>query len=143
MTVKDICRPKEELVSAREDTSVRELCQLMGERKVGCVVIEADDSPEGIVTDRDVAMAFGDEQSIEEWTASDIMNRNPFTANADDGVFELSAKMSEHGVRRIPVVEGDELCGIITLDDLVVLLEDELHNLSDVIRTESPPHPIP
>ncbi len=143
MTVKDICRPKEELVSASEDTSVRDLCQLMGERKVGCVVIEAEDRPAGIVTDRDVAMAFGADKPLDKWTAGDIMNREPYTAEAGDGVFDLSAKMAEHGVRRIPVVEDGDLCGIVTLDDLVVLLEDELHNLSDVIRAESPPYQAP
>lgn len=143
MTVKDICRPKEELVSASEDSSIRDLCQLMDERKVGCVVIETDDSPEGIVTDRDIAMAFGADEPLEEWTAGDVMNRDPFIAQAGDGVFNLSAKMAEHGVRRFPVVEDGELCGIVTLDDLVVLLEDELHNISDVIRSESPPYQTP
>lgn len=143
MTVKDICRPKEELVSASEDTAIRDLCQLMDERKVGCVVIETDDSPEGIVTDRDIAMTFGADEPLEEWTAGDVMNRDPFIAQAGDGVFNLSAKMAEHGVRRFPVVEDGELCGIVTLDDLVVLLEDELHNISDVIRAESPPYQTP
>lgn len=138
MPVKDICRPKEELVSASEDTSVRDLCQLMGERKVGCIVIEADDEPEGIVTDRDIAMAFGEADPLAEWTAGDIMNRDPYTAESDDAVFELCAKMAEHGVRRFPVVEDDELTGIVTLDDLVIHFEDELHNLSEVIRAESP-----
>lgn len=140
MTVKDICRPKEELVSAGEDTSVRDLCQLMNDRKVGCIVIETDDRPAGIVTDRDVAMAFGTDKPLGEWTAGDIMNRDPFTAEAGDGIFELSAKMAEHGVRRIPVVENGGLCGIVTIDDLVVLVEEELHNISDVIQAESPPY---
>lgn len=143
MTVKDICRPREELVSASPDTSVRNLCRLMNERKVGCVVIEADDKPAGIVTDRDVAMAFGAGDPIDEWAASDIMNRGPFTAEAGDGVFELCAKMAEHGVRRAPVVEDGTLAGIVTLDDLVVLLEDEMHNISEVIKKESPPYQTP
>lgn len=74
MTAKDICRPREELVSSSEDTSVRDLCRLMDEQKVGCVVIEADNKPTRIVTDRDVAMAFGADKPLEEWTAGDIMN---------------------------------------------------------------------
>ncbi|QIO21701.1 CBS domain-containing protein [Haloarcula sp. JP-L23] len=139
MTVKDICRPKDELVSASADTAVRELCRLMDERKVGCVVIESDAEPTGIVTDRDVAMAFGAGEPLDEWTAEDIMNREPFTAQAGDGIFELCAAMAEHGVRRVPVVDDGELYGIVTLDDLVILLEDEMHNISEVIRSESPP----
>lgn len=143
MPVKDICRPKEELVSAGEDTSVRELCRLMADRRVGCVVIEAENKPAGIVTDRDIAMAFGDDKPLDEWTAQDIMNRDPYTSKADDAVFDLTAKMADHGVRRFPVVEDGELCGIVTLDDLVVHLEDEFHNVSNVIRKESPPYQAP
>lgn len=139
MTVKDIARPREELVSASPDTSLPELAQLMDERKVGCVVIETDGDPTGIITDRDFAiMVVGEGKDPTELTAADVMHRDPYTADADDGVFELCATMREHGVRRMPVVEDGKLTGIITLDDLVVLLEQEMHDLSEVIRAESP-----
>lgn len=138
MPVKDIARPREELVSAEPTASIQEICQLMDDKRVGCVVIESDDKPAGIITDRDVAMAFGEGEILDDATANDIMNRDPHTVSSDDGVFDLCATMAEHGVRRMPVVEGDDLTGIITFDDLVVLLDDELSNLSDVVRTESP-----
>lgn len=95
--------------------------------------------PRGSITDRDVAMAFSGGADLEALTADEIMNRDPYTAAADDGVFELCAKMAEHGVRRMPVVEDDELTGIVTFDDLVILLDDEMSNLSEVVRSESPP----
>jgi len=84
-------------------------------------------------------MAFSGGADLEALTADEIMNRDPYTAAADDGVFELCAKMAEHGVRRMPVVEDDELTGIVTFDDLVILLDDEMSNLSEVVRSESPP----
>ncbi|WP_049896637.1 CBS domain-containing protein [Natrialba chahannaoensis] len=138
MPVKDIARPREELVSAEPTASIREVCQLMDDKKVGCVVIESENKPAGIITDRDVSMAFGEGKSLEDLTADDIMNRDPHTVSSDDGVFELCATMAEHGVRRMPVIKDDTLTGIITFDDLVVLLDDEMSNLSDVVRTESP-----
>lgn len=138
MPVKDIARPREELVSAEPTASVREICQLMDDKRVGCVVIESKDEPAGIITDRDVAMAFGEGKTLDDLTADEIMNRDPHTVSSDEGVFDLCATMAEHGVRRMPVVEGDTLTGIITFDDLVVLLDDEMSNLSDVVRTESP-----
>ncbi|ELY98837.1 MaoC family protein [Natrialba chahannaoensis JCM 10990] len=110
----------------------------MDDKKVGCVVIESENKPAGIITDRDVSMAFGEGKSLEDLTADDIMNRDPHTVSSDDGVFELCATMAEHGVRRMPVIKDDTLTGIITFDDLVVLLDDEMSNLSDVVRTESP-----
>jgi CBS domain-containing protein len=52
--------------------------------------------------------------------------------------------MREEGVRRVPVIEDGDLCGIVTLDDLIVLLAEELddqslQNLAAVIESESPP----
>ena len=56
MPLKDIARPRDELVSASPDTSLAELGQLMDDRRVGCVVIEREQKPAGIVTDRDLAL---------------------------------------------------------------------------------------
>lgn len=141
--IKDIARPRNELVSADPTASLREICQLMDDRRVGCVVIESDERPAGIITDRDIAMEFSSGATLDDLTADDIMHRDPYTISSDDGVFDLCATMAEHGVRRMPVVEGDELAGIVTFDDLVVLLDDELSNLSEVVRTESPPYEEP
>ncbi|WP_222913378.1 CBS domain-containing protein [Natrinema sp. SYSU A 869] len=138
MPVKDIARPREELVSAEPTASLREICQLMDDKRVGCVVIESDEEPAGIITDRDIAMAFSAGKTLDDLAAEDIMNREPHTVSTDDGVFDLCATMAEHGVRRMPVVEGEKLTGIVTFDDLVVLLDDEMSNLSNVVRTESP-----
>ncbi len=143
MPIEDICRSRDELVSAAADTPVRELCGLMDTYEVGSVVIEDDGRPRGIVTDRDVAMALGAGDDLAGATAADVMNGDPFVMRADDGVGDLFGVMAARSVRRMPVVEDGELCGIVTLDDLVVLLEDELSDLSSIIRAESPPYGTP
>ncbi|WP_332899863.1 CBS domain-containing protein [Haladaptatus sp. CMSO5] len=144
MTIRDIARPREELVSATKETPVTELATMMRERTVGSVVIEERGKPIGIVTDRDLAMkivAAG--KNPRDLTAVDVMNGNTITVNADAGVFDVCRTMRESGVRRVPVMDNGELAGILTLDDIIVLLEDELHDLSEVIRSESPPYALP
>ncbi|MFC6733457.1 MULTISPECIES: CBS domain-containing protein [unclassified Haladaptatus] len=144
MTLRDIARPREELVSASPDTPVTELATQMRERTVGSVVIEEAGKPIGIVTDRDLAMkivATGKDPL--NMTAADVMNGNTVTVDIDAGVFDVCQTMREHAVRRLPVMENNQLTGIITLDDIIVLLEDELHDLSEVIRSESPPYALP
>ncbi|MFC7204076.1 CBS domain-containing protein [Haloferax namakaokahaiae] len=141
MTVRDIARPKEELVTAEPDTEVRELARQMRDRSVGSVIVANDDEIHGIVTDRDLAIEVGGEgRNPDKLTAKEVMAEDPFTVEADSGVYELFRELREHGVRRAPVVDGDELCGIVTADDLLVLLEDEMHELSQIIRSESPPY---
>lgn len=141
MTVTDLARPQEELVTASPDTPVSELARLMADNSVGCVVIERNDDPIGIVTDRDIALnVVGQKRDVEATTARDIMTKDPVTTDGDAGVAELIATMGEEGIRRMPVVTDGKLSGIITLDDLVVLLDQEMSDLSDVIKAESPPY---
>ncbi|KAB1188888.1 MULTISPECIES: CBS domain-containing protein [Haloferax] len=141
MTVGDIARPKDDLVTATVDTPVSELAKMMDDRKVGSVVVADGDSIEGIVTDRDIALkCVASGGDLKEMTAKDVMTEKPFTVDADTGVYDLFRQMREHGVRRAPIVDGGKLSGIVTIDDLLVLLEDEMHELSEIIRAESPPY---
>jgi CBS domain-containing protein len=139
MTLESLSRSREELVTASPETTAADLADMMRTRKVGSVVIKSGDRPVGIVTDRDVALAVaGDQRSPTETTARDMMSGDLVTVDVDEGVSDVCQKMSEHGIRRIPVMDGDELVGILTLDDLVVLLEDEMGDISSVIKSESP-----
>jgi CBS domain-containing protein len=56
------------------------------------------------------------------------------------GIYEAILAATDAGVRRIPVVDGDELVGIVTLDDITVLLARELNDVAGVIQGESPPY---
>ncbi|WP_411962959.1 CBS domain-containing protein [Haloferax sp. YSMS24] len=141
MTVRDIARPKGELVTAKLDTSIRDVAKMMDEKMVGSVVVANGDTIEGIITDRDIALkCVGTGGDLSGMTAKDVMTENPFTVDADTGVYDLFRQMREHGVRRAPIVDGGKLSGIVTIDDLLVLLEDEMHELSEIIRAESPPY---
>lgn len=140
MPVKDVARTG--VMTAHRDQSVGNLATVMKEENVGSVIIEDDDRPVGIVTDRDLVLQVleprGDPSAV---TAGEIMTDTPVTLHTDDGLFEATAKMHEHSVRRMPVVDSEgELAGIVTLDDLMVLFTDELDHLSGVIEAESPPY---
>ncbi|HKJ58867.1 MAG TPA: CBS domain-containing protein [Halobacteriales archaeon] len=139
MTVADLAR--RDPIAATRKASIAEVAALMRDEGVGSIVIEEDDRPVGIVTDRDITVAVTAEaRDPHEVTAEDVMTENPITVDVDTGVTELVELMAEHGVRRMPVVDGDDLYGIITLDDLARLLVDEQQSLSAVIEAESPPY---
>jgi len=139
MTVADLAR--RDPIAATRKASIAEVATLMRDEGVGSVVIEEDDRPVGIVTDRDITVKITAEaRDPHEVTAEDVMTENPVTVDVDTGVTELVELMAEHGVRRMPVVDGDDLYGIITLDDLARLLVDEQQSLSAVIEAESPPY---
>lgn len=133
-----------DVVSATPRTDVGDLATMMRDESVGSVVITEDRRPVGIVTDRDLALnAIDGELDPASMTAEDLMTRNLTTIDVDAGVFDLTARMREEQVRRMPVTEDGELVGIVTLDDLLVLLSGELRNIGVVIEKESPAYPVP
>lgn len=140
MPVEDVARTG--VVTAHRDQSAGNLATVMKEEGVGSVIIEDDDRPVGIVTDRDLVMeVLEPRRDPGEVTAGDLMTETPATLRTGDGIFEATEEMEGRSVRRMPVVDDEgAVAGIVTLDDLVVLFTGELANLSSVIQAESPPY---
>jgi len=140
MTIRDLVRT--DIVTASSDQSAGNLATLMSEENVGSVVIVEERRPVGIVTDRDLTVKVLEERADpREVTASDVMTPGPVTAGMDDGVFDVIRAMRDAPARRMPVVSEDgTIAGIITLDDLLVLLADEFQGLGEVVEAESPPY---
>lgn len=139
MTIQAVAR--EEVLTVTPETPVVEIADKLAHRRVGSAIVVEGDRPVGIVTDRDLAIdVLGVAADPAETVARDIMHGDLFTVEADNGVFETINEMREAGVRRVPLVDGDALVGIVTLDDLLVLLAGELDNLSSIIQSESPPY---
>ncbi len=138
MPIEDLART--EVVSASPETSVPELAQQMRDENVGSVVIANDNSPTGIVTDRDLTTrVLAEETDPTDQTAQDVMSEDLCAANQDAGFYEAAQMMSENGIRRLPVCnEDDELVGIITADDLTELLAEEHEQLASVIQAQRP-----
>jgi CBS domain-containing protein len=140
MPVTDIARTG--VMTATRDQSAGNLATVMKTENVGSVVIESDGRPVGIVTDRDLVLdVLEPRRDAREVTAGDVMTETPTTLAHDAGIMEATRTMQEASVRRMPVVDDDgTLAGIVTLDDLVVLLTDELEHIAAVIEAESPPY---
>lgn len=123
-------------IVAEATESVVNVARRMRDYRVGCVVVTRDARPIGIVTDRDLALRVVAEgvdpnatpvSSVVTWDATTL----PRSAGIDTAV----RLMSERGVRRLPIVTDDgRITGIVTADDLIVLLTQELALLGDGVR---------
>lgn len=128
-----------EAVTATEDTSVMDLVETMHEEELGCLVIEADHKPVGVVTDRDVMVAMAEFEDLTSVTAAEIMAADPVTIHEDATACDLPAAMADAGVRRMPVVDdAGDLVGIATMDDVVATLGEMLKDVATVIEMQSP-----
>jgi CBS domain-containing protein len=136
---------REDVVTVYLDETLLDVAAVLEEKRVGsAVVLDAHDKPLGVVTDRDFVVygrRFAD--ALDRTTVNEILSLGVVSVTSDVSVTELTAQMKDEHVRRIPIIEDGELRGIVTLDDVIVHLaeeldNDELRNLAAVIKAESP-----
>jgi CBS domain-containing protein len=140
MTLKTICN-REVIIAGKNDT-IPEAARLMRDYHAGDVIIvEERDGlrfPVGIVTDRDLVIELiAKEVDINSVTVGDIMCRDIISAKEDDDVDDTIKLMHQKGIRRLPVVDNaGALVGIITLDDLIDLIAEQLKDLAGLITKQ-------
>lgn len=140
MPVSRICN-REVIIVQAKDTAL-EAARLMRHHHVGNVLVVKERGgvriPVGIVTDRDLVveiMALELDQAV--LTVGDIMTSDLAVVPESIGVFEAIQFMRAKGVRRLPVVDTNGgLVGILTLDDLLELLAEELLDLAKMVKSE-------
>ena len=140
MGIGDICN--REVVYVNRDVTVNAACKLMRHYRVGSLVVVDDvDSqrvPVGILTDRDVVVEI-DAMDLDAKviTAGDIMSSALVTVQENHGVLETIEIMRFKGVRRMPVVNAEgRLVGIVTIDDLLAVLAEELTDIARIVSRE-------
>lgn len=141
MKVGEFCN--REVVFIGPGESVLDAAKLMRAKHVGDVVVaEQQDGrlvPIGIVTDRDLAIEIlAREADPKAVTAGDLADPDALlTAQSDDGLLDTLERMRSRGVRRIPVMDRDgTLAGILTMDDVLELISEQLDDLVNLMTRE-------
>lgn len=140
MSIKDLCN--RELVTVGRDDTIFKAAELMRQNHVGDVLVveKKNDTTValGIVTDRDVVVeivAPGLDPKV--ITVGDIMLPHLACIEEDRGVFDAIKLMTSKGIRRLPVVDNNgSLIGILTLDDLLLMLAKEFFSIAMLLSNE-------
>ncbi len=129
MSLQKFCqRP---VVTISPEMSLVDACQTMWEKNVGCVVVIDAGKPCGMLTDRDAALrVICEHRDPQQTTVQDIMTADPACIGVDKTLHELTTFMRHHHVRRVPIVDQEErVIGMVTLDDLLMLLGTEMSDI--------------
>ena len=130
-------------ISLQPHDSLAEAARLMESENVGAIVVTERKRPVGIVTDRDLAFAVCTGGHSPQDEVQTVMTCPVETISGDEGVYNATQKMMELAVRRLPVVNYmGTLIGLVTLDDLLLLLSRELHQLAGGIQAETKAAPV-
>jgi len=138
-TARDIMTGDAECASTND--SLVDAARKLRDLDVGALPICGDDDRlQGMITDRDIVVKCvadgGDPNSVK---VSELAEGKPVTIGADDSVEEALRTMSQHGVRRLPVIDGHELIGVLSQADVAKNLpEESVGDLVEAISSAPP-----
>lgn len=124
-TARDIMTPDARCVSETDDLVTA--AKKMAELDIGAMPICGQDKRlKGMLTDRDIVVkVLAEGRNPAECTAGELATGKPVTIGADDEAGEILTTMSANQVRRLPVIDGHDLVGIVALADVAKALPDK------------------
>ncbi|OGI57172.1 MAG: histidine kinase [Candidatus Muproteobacteria bacterium RBG_19FT_COMBO_61_10] len=140
MPIGEICN--REVIFATRANTITEAAELMRHHHVGDLVVVEEKSgqrvPVGMLTDRDLVIEIlAKNVTLGDVTVGDIMSVDLVAARETDGIYETIQLMRAKGIRRLPVVNPrGGLEGIVSVDDLLELLAEEISGLARLVSRE-------
>jgi CBS domain-containing protein len=108
-----------EVITEEEDTPVSKISEDMEVAGIGSVVITSEGKPAGIVTDRDIMLKICAARRIGEVKAKEIMSAPLITIKPEAPLEHACELLAENNIRRLPVLENDELVGIVSVRNIL------------------------
>ncbi len=138
MKVGALCQRPPTAIDA--EAPISHAAQLMADEGVGSLVVLRGGTICGILTDRDiVTRGVCGPREVRDLPVSALMTRDPVVIGPDDTVASATVLMAQKQVRRIPIVADGVLVGLVSLDDALALVSDELANLRSAIAAAVTP----
>ena len=122
--------------------TIQEAAQLMSQYNVGAIPVVENGHVRGIVTDRDITLRSTAQGLNPQTPVSEVMSRNLITGQPNMTIQEAASLMSQNQIRRLPIVENNQLRGIVALGDIATnnaydqQAEQALSNISEPSRPQ-------
>jgi len=108
-----------DVVTLQRDVSAYDAVELMNKNRIGCLVVVNNGQVVGILTERDLLERVLEEcKNPKETKVSEIMTRHVIVGKPDMELVEATELMFEKKVKKLPIVEGNRLVGLVTLTDI-------------------------
>ena len=118
MNIRDVMTPNPRTVSPQD--SIQNAARIMRDEDTGVVPVVENGRPIGMLTDRDIVIRAVADGNQPNGLVRDIVTSNVISVSPDMSTREANDLMSEHQVRRLPVIENERLVGIVSIGDLAV-----------------------
>jgi CBS domain-containing protein len=136
MTVRAILDTKgHQILSVEPEAKLSEAIELLGERKIGAVLVMNKGRMEGILSERDIVRVLGERgAAVLDEPVSEVMTRKVVSCRRNDTVAGIMEMMTMGKFRHLPVVEGDRVVGLISIGDVVKWRVQEYENEQEALR---------
>jgi CBS domain-containing protein len=141
MTVRSILNTKgHQIMSVEPDATMSAAIRLLGEKKIGAVLVMNQSRVEGILSERDIVRVLGERgAAVLEEPVSSVMTRKVVSCKETDTVAEIMETMTTGKFRHLPVIDNGKVVGLISIGDIVKWrvreYETEQEALRDYIKT--------
>ncbi|GAD57337.1 CBS domain-containing protein [Limimaricola cinnabarinus] len=138
MLVQQILKSKanDTVATVTPDTTVAEAARQLSDKRIGALVVSQDGKrAQGIISERDIVREIGRRgpDCLEEKVAA-MMTADPVTCHREEVADHVLARMTEGRFRHIPVVDGEEMIGLISIGDVVKARLSELSMEKDALE---------
>ncbi len=125
-----------EIIRIGSHNSIADAARLMTERRIGALLVEDEDGKiVGILSERDIVRGLGPHGAdLHDVEVAELMTQNVIRCSASDSVNEAMAMMTDRRIRHLPVFDGDELLGFISIGDLVKCRITEVQAEAEAMR---------
>lgn len=131
MKVKDLLQKKgSDIITIEPDRTVREAIQKLVDNRIGALLVMEKSEIEGIITERDILREAARAERLGQRTVREAMTADLIVGVPEDEIDYVMGVMTRNKIRHLPIVEGRELKGILSIGDLVwsCLTEAEYEN---------------
>ena len=137
MTIATILSTKgNEVATVTAGTPVRDAVGLLAERRIGAVPVLGDDGIRGIFSERDLVRCVADHGSgVLDWPVDKVMSSPVETVDPHTPILAALATMTKRRMRHLPVVEGGQIRGIVSIGDLVKHRIERIESEAEALRT--------
>jgi CBS domain-containing protein len=136
MTIASVLRDKGSAVETiAADATLAEAVRRLGEKRIGALPVIDDGRIAGIMSERDIIYCLRDHgPAVLDWPVSRVMSSPAITAVPETDVLAALALMTQRRIRHLPVVDGGEIRGIVSIGDLVKYRMERIEAEADAMR---------
>ncbi len=128
-------RASSNIISSSVDTLVRDAIKLLASKRIGAIPVMSEGEIVGIFSERDVIYRLADEgDACLSRPLGDVMTTPAITVERSATVLDALALMTRRRIRHLPVVDGNTMCGFISIGDLVKARLDEIQHEAEAMR---------